>query len=262
MQLEGTLDQFSLSELLSMMVSSSVKGVLEIGAQASIGQIFCRDGWLYHATAGEQTGVAAIRHIVKAHTAAFCFVPGIASPAETLWRDPEVLIAFIRRQEQLHAQLRPSIPSLDWVPTLLAGIDDVPIQLSAAVWPILATIDGQRSVEDIATLLWQEPVEVGIAISELIERGLARVVPPQQATTAAGNIQTVAGEGLLERLLASSDLSSAEGLAATARSRSGGGFIERLLTAKSADESGIRHKQARLIAGRFHPLSVQWSERW
>ena len=36
MQLESTLDQFPLSELLSMMVSSSVKGVLEIGAQASV----------------------------------------------------------------------------------------------------------------------------------------------------------------------------------------------------------------------------------
>jgi len=245
-----------------MMVNSSVKGVLEIGAQASVGQIFCRDGWLYHATAGEQTGVAAMRHIVKAHAAPFRFVPGVASPAETLWRDPEVLIAFIRRQEQLHAQLRPSIPSLDWVPALLARIDDMPIQLSAAVWPILATIDGQRSVEDIAMLLWQEPVEVGIAISELIERGLARIAPPQQAAPAGGNIQPAPGEGFLERLLVTSDLSSADRIAAAARSRSAGGFIERLLTAKSAGESGVRHKHARLIAGRFHPLYVQWSERW
>src|SRR5262245_6491899 len=160
MKLEGSIRQFPLSDLISMILTSSATGVLEVGAPTLVGQIFCRSGRVYHALAGEQVGVEAVRHLIEAYDAPFRFIADVRHGAETLWPDAQMLIGFARRQEQMLQRMRPYIPSLEWVPVLCAPSGRERVRISMTVWPVLALVDGQRSVAEIAAALGHEPFEI------------------------------------------------------------------------------------------------------
>lgn len=177
LQLESTLDRFALSELLAMMITSSVTGVLEIeGAPA--GSIFCRDGELYHAQAGDLAGVVAIRALSVHTDAPFRFSSGAEHPAQTLGLDSWRLVALAERDGQLWARTRQHVPSLAWMPELCPDTS-ANVRLDLVSWPLITSIDGRRSVAEIAALIGQEPQEVGAELGELVERQLVRLKPPR-----------------------------------------------------------------------------------
>jgi hypothetical protein len=236
MKLEGSIRQFPLSDLITMLFTSSATGVLEVGAPALIGQIFCRSGRAYHALAGEQDGVEAIRQLLQASDAPFRFIADVRHATETLWPDAQTLISFARRQEQMLRRVRPYIPSLEWVPVLCASNSREDVRISTAVWPVLAMVDGQRSVAEIAAALGHEPLEVGLTLSQLIARGLVNLKPPQQgiATTAA---QPQAQQPASGRQ------------AAVQSDGSSGGFFEWLLTGRSEEIPAVWFFRPRALSG-------------
>jgi hypothetical protein len=189
LQLEGTLDRFALSELLAMMIASSVTGVLEVEGVPA-GRIFCRDGELYHAEAGELVGIAAL-HALSAHTEAlFRFSSGVEPSAQTLHQDSWRLVGLAERDQQLWARTRQHIPSMAWVVELCPDTG-VSVQLDLVSWPLITAIDGRRSVVEIAALIGQEPQEVGAELCELIERRLVELKPPclEESTPISGASQ-------------------------------------------------------------------------
>jgi hypothetical protein len=202
-----------------MISDSAVTGLIEISQHEPAGRIFCRDGRVYHAETGGETGVDAIRQMLDLQDAQFRFIAGVHHATETLWPDAQMLIGFIRRQEQFYRRVRQYIPSLAWIPVLCVSSDIASIRLNAAVWPILALVDGQRSVAENAELLGQEPVEIGLAIGDLIGRGLSNIKPPRAARPAEP--PTSESEAVpAEQAPAEEDTS---------------GFFEWLLTGKSAE---------------------------
>jgi hypothetical protein len=224
MNLEGNIREFPLSDLLTLVSDSAVTGLIEIGERERAGRIFCSDGRVYHAEAGALAGVDAIRQMLDLQDAPFRFIAGVRHAAETLWPDSQMLIGFIRRQEQFYRRVRQYIPSLAWIPVLCISSGGASIRLNAAIWPILATMDGQRSVVEIARLLGQEPIEIGLAISDLIGRGLCNIKPPYAASAeAARPAEPVASDA--EAVLD----------AQAPTEEDAGGFFEWLLTGKSAE---------------------------
>jgi hypothetical protein len=205
MVLEGNMRDFPLSDLLTMVSDSAVTGMIEIGEQGYAGRIFCRNGRVYHIESAQQNCYDAIRQLIELHEAPFRFIAGVHYADDTLWPDQIALIGFTRRQEELYRRVRKYIPRLDWIPVLCIFSSGARIRLSAAIWPILAGIDGQRSVAEIAALVGQEPFEIGLAIGDLIARGLANIKPPHAVTPAAPPASPRADEqnsgGFFERLL-------------------------------------------------------------
>ena len=181
MLLEGNIREFSLPDLLTMVADSGVTGLLEIGAHPHAGRIFCRDGGIYHVELRQHSDYDALHQLLECEDAPFRFVAGVQHTTETFWSDRQALIGFLRRHEQLYRRMRRHIPSLDWIPVLCTFSSDTCVRLSAAIWPVLAAIDGQRSVAEIAALIGQEPLEIGVAIGDLIARGLANIKPPRAA---------------------------------------------------------------------------------
>jgi hypothetical protein len=177
LEFEGTLNEFALSELLAMMVSSSVTGVLEVGGMPG-GRIFCRDGRLYHAETESQAGVAALRALPAQYDAPFRFSAHVEHPDETLHVDSRRLVGLVERDEQLWARTRQSIPSLDWVPELCHN-SAASVRIDLASWRVITAVDGWRSVAEIAAQIGREPQEVGAEVGELVKRQLARLSPPR-----------------------------------------------------------------------------------
>ena len=221
MQLEGTLDKFPLRELIEMVTYSSVTGVLEVQLGAEVGQIFFNDGRPYHALVGLHTGLDATAAMFEVHAAPFRFVADKEHVDSTLWQDSWEII---ERSEELSSKwlaIRARIPSMASVPQLYDEPAIGQIQISDTTWPVLAGIDGVRTVEQIAEYLNLVLLDCCLALVALLDRGLItlqvpkpQIQPPQlklpvatpQATPARAAVDNPsppnAPNGFLERLLA------------------------------------------------------------
>jgi hypothetical protein len=207
-QLDGTLDKFPLRELIEMIVYSSVTGVLETRAGHDVGQIFFRDGRPYHAVAGERRGVDALGAMFEERSAPFRFVADRDTTDSTLWADPWDLIERGEEQASRWASVRAHIPNVECVPALRHGPSAGQIQISEMVWPVLAAVDGQRSVRQISEYLNWVLLDTCMALIPLIERELIAIDHPRVAIADPTLSSPVATEGqrptngFLERLLA------------------------------------------------------------
>lgn len=172
MQLESTLAQFPLDELIELAIATVVTGVIEVGVGGSTGQIFCRDGRLYHVTTRTHEGFDALCQLFEEHDAPFRFVSGVTSDTITLWHDSSILAGQAKQQAQRWQQVRKHIHDLNWVPMLLDKEPRTNVQISESTWPILAVVDGQRSIAELALALGQVPLEVCDALYELQQQGV------------------------------------------------------------------------------------------
>jgi hypothetical protein len=185
-QLDGNLDKFPLRELIEMVVYSSVTGVLELRAGMDIGQIFFRDGQPYHAAAGERVGMGAIAAMFEERDSPFRFVADREAADSTLWLDPWEIIERGEAQAQQWARVRAQIPGLDWVPALRGNPATDHIHISETVWPVLAAVDGQRNVAEVAEYLNLVILDACVAVTDLVEQGLIELKSPR--ATLAGTL--------------------------------------------------------------------------
>jgi hypothetical protein len=208
-QLDGTLSKFPLRELIEMIVYSSVAGVLELRVGDEVGQIFFNDGRPYHAVVGESTGLDAVCRMFEVRDAMFRFVAGPAAGEESIWLDPWELIERAHRQAELWQSVRPRIPNLAWVPVLRTAAGADHIHINETTWPVLAAVDGQRSVADIADDLGFAPLDVCVALVNLLDQGLITMMParlaplgPRSLPSQSKTEPSRSGPGFLDRMLA------------------------------------------------------------
>jgi hypothetical protein len=206
-ELEGTIGEFSLRELIEMIVYSSVTGVLEVGDGDSAGHIFFRDGLPYDASAAGLTGFDAAALLFESQGVAFRFEADTVSQAETLWMDPLELIERCEERARVWAQLRPYIPGLEWIPALRANSVADQVHISEVTWPVLSSVDGQRSVADIALHLAMAPVDVCNGLVALLKQKLIVMLPPRPEPElppepGAAQETSAEGGGFFERLIA------------------------------------------------------------
>ena len=219
MQLDGNLNKFPLRELIEMVVYSSVTGVLELRAGADIGRVFFRDGQPYHATAGQRAGMDAIAAMFEERDSPFRFVADQEAQGSTLWLDPWELIERGEAQARQWARIRSFIPDLDCVPALRGTPATNQIHIRETVWPLLAAVDGQRNVIEIAAYLNLVQLDACVALADLVEQGLIEIrrsfaaptstlfAPPTAAGSSRAAPQPTKADprsapGFLERLLA------------------------------------------------------------
>lgn len=215
MQLEGTLDKFPLRELIEIVVYSSVTGVLELRAGNDVAQMYFRDGRPYHATAADQVGVEAIATMFEEHEAPFRFVADRETAEATLWLDPWELIERGEEQSRRWLRVRARVGSVECIPILRIAPSAGQVQISEAVWPVLAAIDGQRTIREIAEHLNWVLLDICEALLTLLEPDLIELQPPgslpqppraplapDAAARPAESTTAPAAPGFLERLLA------------------------------------------------------------
>lgn len=202
MQLEGSLSQYPLRELIEMIIYSSVKGMLEVRHEQFSAQLYFRDGQPCHAIAGEIEGIPAVGRMFELPDGTFRFFAGSTPAQETIWHDP---VDLMQQAEDLARRWRPiraHIPALTWVPALTNNAT-ARVQLDASVWPILAAVDGQRDIQSICEQLRNEPYDVCSTLVLLKEQQLVTIVPPEALTrrltdSPAGATQK---RGFFERLI-------------------------------------------------------------
>lgn len=185
MQLEGSLKEFSLAELIRMVVSSAVTGVLDLSTGQRSVRIYSRDGKIYHAAAGAETGPEAFFTAFEYSDGEFRFVAGEVAEEETIWQDSWELITQAERRAESWMRVRPYIPAFSCRPALRQLRPEQRVSVAETGWKVLAHVDGERSIEEIARRLGQVPIEVAMALLDLIQQGVVSIQAPRSAVVPA-----------------------------------------------------------------------------
>lgn len=205
MQLEGSLSQFPLRELIEMAVYSSVSGILELRVGEDIGRIFFRDGLPQHAELSELQGIDAIGRMFAEPDAPFRFLADSTPVTPTLWMDPWEIIELAEHQAQTWATVRLYISALGAIPALRTPPQRTKSLVSEDLSPLLALIDGQRSIPDIARNLGVALIDAYVGVAKLVQQKVVTLTSPQSPTGAVSEVQIHAEEkreGFFERLIA------------------------------------------------------------
>ena len=204
-QLEGSLDQFPLRELIEMAVYSSVSGVLEVQVGPDAGRIFFRDGLPQHAELSGLHGVDAIGRMFAERNAPFRFVADSTPVTPTLWMDPWEIIELAEHQAQTWSTVRDYVPLPQMIPILRVPGPTAASLAGEETRPLLAAIDGRRTILDIAHDLSIAPIDVCVGIASLVQQHIITLAAPQQSSTEAAEApirEVEKRDGFFERLIA------------------------------------------------------------
>lgn len=178
---------FPLSELIEMVVYSSVTGSLNIFSAQRMGQIFFRDGQPYHAVCDSNVGLSAVVALFEETEAYFSFIDAHIEETTTIFSDPFDLIEGASRLAVRWKRVRRYVEDLDLVPCAVGPLEQARSRVSLEHWSILTSIDGQRSVADIIHELNFESIEVCEALAEMRSDHLIELRHPQIGSSMPAN---------------------------------------------------------------------------
>lgn len=175
MQLEGILSRFALRELLELSVASLITGAIEVQAPSGVYRIFINHGTCVHATSPDASGFDAIWPLFELSDAPFRFVAGLLAAERTI---AEPALQVIDKAEALARQwstIRPHIPNLGMVPSLVMPANGEQVRIFEEDWPVLSCVDGTRTIAEVAQRAVLEPIQVCTALLRLRDRGLVEL---------------------------------------------------------------------------------------
>jgi hypothetical protein len=185
-KLEGSLDTFPLRELIDMVVYSSVTGVLNIFGPGEAGRLYFRDSVLYHAERGAADGLQALGELFEIGNGSFSFVSKATSPSESLSGSLDSNLFTAERMAARWRQIRPYVPSLDYIPNLLLSPEVAIRRVNVAHTQLLHAIDGRSNLRALAAATGWAQVDVAEAIVQMILDGFVEIRTAQAPAKADG----------------------------------------------------------------------------
>lgn len=192
MELQGRLAHFPLPELIALCADSLITGTLTIATPQGKHVLYFDEGQVHHVHASHAVNWAAFWPLFNLPDATFHFRAG--SPHDPWLRRPKITEAtasLLTRAQDCAARwrlLQKDFASPQIVPRLAVGLPKQQVRINRADWPVLAAIDGQNTIADLAQLLVLDEITVGESLLRLRGRGLVcwEVSQPVLATIKRG----------------------------------------------------------------------------
>ena len=195
MSLQGTLDTFSLPEILELVEKSRKTGALEVRDPQSRGVLYFAGGRFSAAEAGDLNGPVESAEELEARLIDVCFAlfrveTGLfefESDRFPPWpvRGGSEVAPIVEQVQQLRRDwlaIEAVLPSLDCRPGVVDDLDGDRVVLNKAGFRVLRAVDGERNVREIARAVGRSVLEVCKVLKDLVEAG-AVVVPTDPART-------------------------------------------------------------------------------
>ena len=182
MSLQGSLSELPLPDVIQLVSVSGKTGAFEIQGEESAGKIFLRDGQIVDALVGRLRGDSAVYEMAIWSQGTFSFKPGEESDQVTIHMSNASLMMEAARRLDEWRVLSRKIPSLDHVPYFTSreqGADQV--TLSPQEWILVTRIDGEQTIEEIASDLKWAPFDVSKLLLGMITTGLVALGNPGEA---------------------------------------------------------------------------------
>jgi hypothetical protein len=186
--LSGTLDTFSLAEILGLVERARQTGALRVEGPDGHGTLYVTAGRFSAGEAADYSGPVDDRHALDVRLIDVCFhlmrfeggtfeflagelAPWTAERATDIAPIVETVEHIVRAWPAVEAVL----PSFDVRPEASEELPEESLTLSRTAFKVFTLIDGQRTVRQIARETESSVVEVGPVVRDLIEHGAVRI---------------------------------------------------------------------------------------
>jgi hypothetical protein len=174
--LRGNLSQLSLLDILKMLCGGHRTGRLDIRQGAKSGQIYLQRGMLVHAVTGVQIGEKGLYTLMGWLEGDFSFTPDIEAPERSIETTSEQILLEAARQAEQWEDIKEVLSSTDAVFNISPSGSTNTVSLKPIEWQVLAQVNGERSVIQIAEILNLHEFEVAKIIYSLTTAGLLHEV--------------------------------------------------------------------------------------
>ena len=175
MAFQGSLKELPLPDIIQLVSVSGKTGKFTLTRDDDRGFIFLKGGQMVHASVGDLVGEEAIYSLAIWNSGEFQFNPGEEADRQTIAKSNTNLLMEAARRLDEWRILSKKIPSVDYVPELLARDNrHEQVTLNPHEWMILTRIDGHRSIADIGGALNMSSFDVakilyGMITGELVQ---------------------------------------------------------------------------------------------
>jgi hypothetical protein len=180
--LRGNLSQLSLLDILRMLTSSSRSGRLDVRQGAKTGEIYLQRGGIVHAVTGAQIGEKGVYTLMGWLEGDFSFTPDVEPPERSIESTTEQLMLEASRQAQQWADIKDVLSSTEAVFNINPSGSTNTVSLKPLEWQVLAQINGERSVAEIAGILGLNEFDVARIVYSLTTAGLMSEVTDVKRT--------------------------------------------------------------------------------
>lgn len=197
--LQGTLDTFSLPDVLRLLATTSKTGRLRIDGDRGLGSVWLSEGGIVDADAdraidGTPTD-EVIFELLRFDAGSFAFD---GDDTASGGGEPEDVEALLRRANALlseWAELETVVPSLTHEVTLSSDLSVEQVTIDSDRWRTLVAVASGRTVGELASALSLTELGVSRAVRDLVDLGVAEVGAP--STIAASSTPEPSRHSLL-----------------------------------------------------------------
>jgi hypothetical protein len=147
-------------------------GRLDVRQGVNTGEIYLQRGVILHAVAGPQIGDSCIYTLMGWLEGEFSFTPDVPAPERSIQVPTEQLLLEAARQAEQWADIKEVLSSTDVVFNISPSGSTSTISLKPIEWQVLAQVNGERSVKEIAQLLELQEFDVAKIFYSLTSAGL------------------------------------------------------------------------------------------
>ncbi|NNE95523.1 MAG: DUF4388 domain-containing protein [Acidimicrobiales bacterium] len=180
--LQGSLDNFSLDEVLNLLAGTMKSGHLRISGDRGTGSLWIEEGRLVQAEAsntvdgGEWEDV--MFELLRFESGNFSFVADDMAPSPG---EPEEIDPLVERGRELLSEwnaIESVIPSPEHVLAPVAKLPIEQVMLTSAEWETIIAIGEGRSVSQTCSVLGVGELKGCRRIKSVVERGLVKIDEP------------------------------------------------------------------------------------
>lgn len=183
--LQGSLEDFSLDEVLGLVASTNKTGELRVDGDRGNGRVWLDGGALVAGscsidadapagTTDERPIADTIFELLRFRSGSFSFISGIELPSDDRHDVDEVLAAASKRVEEWTA-IEAVVPSLDHVVRPADELDAETVTLDRDDWRTLVAIGEERRIGTVIERLGLDEVVGSRRLKDLVERSLLTV---------------------------------------------------------------------------------------
>ncbi|WP_305045283.1 DUF4388 domain-containing protein [Geoalkalibacter sp.] len=171
-QVEGSLEQVSLIDMLQIFGHSRKDGTLTLERDQQQGEIFLLEGSVINARCGRADGEKAFFRLLGWERGRFSFTPGLPAAQVGITQPLEHLIMEgLRQSDELNA-LSAKLPRLDSLLFLRVPLDRLPRGLRPTTQEVLVLLEYYQRVEDILDHCPRSDYDILQIIRILLEKGV------------------------------------------------------------------------------------------
>ena len=179
--ISGDLENTRCPEIIKILSLGKRSGRLYLTNGSDSGNIFFADGEVIHAQCGSLNGIKAVQEIAVWTSGEYRFFVDEPADMQTVIMGIDEVLAETTSHLRQMDKITSLIPSSSAVYALEPDIRDKEVQLKSIQWRVLTTIDGKKSIADIA-----QGINLGVSdcmkiLYTLLKMGLLRDAAQQDS---------------------------------------------------------------------------------